>query len=316
MQKIGVTQERLPLAKKVKKNKALIPFVLPAIVFALIFCYLPMAGIVIAFKDNPNFVRYGVFEALEKSQWTMENFEKIFSDPEILRYIKNTLIISVMKIVILFPLPVVLAIMITELRKKGFSKLVQGLVFLPHFFSWVVIVGIFNSIFGMYGPVNNLAEALGGEAVYFMGEPGWFRWLVVILSGWKEIGYSSIVYISAIMSIDPALYEAAKMDGAGKFKQIWNITIPSIMPTIIVMLIIRIGYLMDAGFEQVYAMLNSLTRETGEIIGTYVYRLGFGSASSDYGLSTAVGLFNGIISLILILGANYFSKKKTGNGVW
>ena len=316
MQKIGVKQERLPLAKKVKKNKALIPFVLPAIVFALIFCYLPMAGIVIAFKDNPNFVRYDVFEALRRSDWTMENFEKIFSDPEILRYIKNTLIISVMKIVILFPLPVVLAIMITELRKKGFSKLVQGLVFLPHFFSWVVIVGIFNSIFGMYGPVNNLAEALGGEAVYFMGEPGWFRWLVVILSGWKEIGYSSIVYISAIMSIDPALYEAAKMDGAGKFKQIWNITIPSIMPTIIVMLIIRIGYLMDAGFEQVYAMLNSLTRETGEIIGTYVYRLGFGSASSDYGLSTAVGLFNGIISLILILGANYFSKKKTGNGVW
>lgn len=316
MQKLGVTQERLPLAKKVKKNKALIPFVLPAILFALIFCYLPMAGIVIAFKDNPNFVRYDVFEALRRSDWTMENFEKIFSDPEILRYIKNTLIISVMKIVILFPLPVVLAIMITELRKKGFSKLVQGLVFLPHFFSWVVIVGIFNSIFGMYGPVNNLAEALGGEAVYFMGEPGWFRWLVVILSGWKEIGYSSIVYISAIMSIDPALYEAAKIDGAGKFKQIWNITIPSIMPTIIVMLIIRIGYLMDAGFEQVYAMLNSLTRETGEIIGTYVYRLGFGSASSDYGLSTAVGLFNGIISLILILGANYFSKKKTGNGVW
>ena len=275
-----------------------------------------MAGIVIAFKDNPNFVRYDVFEALSKSDWTMDNFEKIFSDPEILRYIKNTLIISVMKIVILFPLPVVLAIMITELRNKGFSKLVQGLVFLPHFFSWVVIVGIFNSIFGMYGPVNNLAEALGGEAVYFMGEPGWFRWLVVILSGWKEIGYSSIVYISAIMSIDPALYEAAKIDGAGKFKQIWNITIPSIMPTIIVMLIIRIGYLMDAGFEQVYAMLNSLTRETGEIIGTYVYRLGFGSASSDYGLSTAVGLFNGIISLLLILGANYFSKKKTGNGVW
>jgi putative aldouronate transport system permease protein len=164
--------------------------------------------------------------------------------------------------------------------------------------------------------VNNFAEALGGEAIYYMGEPGWFRWLVVILSGWKEIGYSSIVYIAAIMSIDPALYEAAKIDGASKLKQIWNITIPSIMPTIIVMLIIRIGYLMDAGFEQVYAMLNSLTRETGEIIGTYVYRLGLGSASGDYGLSTAVGLFNGIISLLLILGANYFSKKKTGSGVW
>ena len=283
--------------------------------FALIFCYLPMAGIVIAFKDNPNFVRYDVFEALSKSEWTMDNFKKIFSDPEILRYIRNTLIISVMKIVILFPLPVVLAVMITELRSRGFSKLVQGLVFLPHFFSWVVIVGIFNSIFGLYGPVNNLVEVLGGEAIYFMGEPGWFRWLVVILSGWKEIGYSSIVYIAAIMSIDPSLYEAAKIDGASKMKQIWNITIPSILPTIIVMLIIRIGYLMDAGFEQVYAMLNANTMETGDIIGTFVYRKALG-AESNYGLSTAVGLINGLISMGLILGANYFSKKKTGSGVW
>jgi putative aldouronate transport system permease protein len=307
---------KMTLGAKVHKYKSLIPFVLPAMLFALVFSYLPMAGILIAFKDNPNFLRYDVLEAFNRSEWTLENFKILFSDPEILTYIKNTLIISVMKIVILFPLPVVLAVMITELRHQKFSKLVQGIVFLPHFFSWVVIVGIFNSIFGMYGPINNLSEVLGGEPIYFMGEPAWFRWLVVTLSGWKEIGYSSIAYIAAIMSIDPSLYEAAKLDGASKLKQIWNITIPSIMPTIIVMLIIRIGYLMDAGFEQVYAMLNSLTRETGEIIGTYVYRLGFGMGSSDYGLSTAVGLFNGIISLLLILGANYVSKKKTGNGVW
>lgn len=313
---MSTKKNKMTFGAKVSKYKSLIPFVLPAMLFALIFSYLPMTGILIAFKDNPNFLRYDVLEAFQKSDWTLENFEILFSDPEILTYIKNTLIISVMKIVILFPLPVVLAVMITELKNKKFSKLVQGIVFLPHFFSWVVIVGIFNSIFGMYGPVNNLTQALGGEPIYFMGDPSWFRWLVVILSGWKEIGYSSIAYIAAIMSIDPALYEAAKIDGASKLRQIWNITIPSIMPTIIVMLIIRIGYLMDAGFEQVYAMLNSLTRETGEIIGTYVYRLGFTTGSSDYGLSTAVGLFNGIISLILILGANYFSKKKTGNGVW
>ena len=313
---MSTKQNKMTFGAKVKKYKSLIPFVIPAVLFALIFSYLPMTGILIAFKDNPNFLRYDVLTAFQKSEWTLDNFKILFSDPEILSYIKNTLIISVMKIVILFPLPVFLAVMITELRSKRFSKLVQGIVFLPHFFSWVVIVGIFNSIFGMYGPINNLSEALGGEAIYFMGEPSWFRWLVVILSGWKEIGYSSIAYIAAIMSIDPALYEAAKIDGASKMKQIWNITIPSIMPTIIVMLIIRIGYLMDAGFEQVYAMLNSLTRETGEIIGTYVYRLGFSMGKSDYGLSTAVGLFNGVISLILILSANYFSKKKTGNGVW
>lgn len=309
-------KNKLTLVDKTKKYKSLIPFVIPAVLFALVFSYLPMVGILIAFKDHPNFLRYEVFEAFSKSKWTLANFEKLFSDPDILKYIGNTLIISVMKIVILFPLPVILAVMITELRSKKFSKLVQGLVFLPHFFSWVVIVGIFNNIFGMYGPINNIGSALGMDPVHFMGEPGWFRWLVVILSGWKEIGYSSIAYIAAIMSIDPALYEAAKIDGAGKFKQIWKITIPSIMPTIIVMLIIRIGYLMDAGFEQVYAMLNPNTLETGEIIGTYVYRLGFLAGSTDYGLSTAVGLFNGVISLLLILGANYISKKKTGNGVW
>ena len=307
--------KKLTFAQKVSKHKQLIPFVLPAILFALIFCYLPMAGIVIAFKDNPNFLRYDVLEALSRADWTLEHFEMIFSDPEIFRVVRNTLIISVMKIVILFPLPVILAVMITELRNQKFSKLVQGLVFLPHFFSWVVIVGIFNSLFGLYGPINSIVEALGGTPTHFMGEPLWFRWLVVILSGWKEIGYSSIVYIAAIMSIDPSLYEAAKIDGASKLKQIWSITIPSIMPTIIVMLIIRIGYLMDAGFEQVYAMLNANTMSTGDIIGTFVYRKAMG-AESNYGLSTAVGLINGLISMGLILGANYFSKKRTGNGVW
>lgn len=304
------------LKSKVNKHRSLIPFVIPAVLFALVFCYLPMIGILIAFKDNPNFGRYDAFDAFFRAEWTLDNFKLIFSDPEILRYVTNTLIISVMKIVILFPMPVILAVLISEVRKQGFSKMVQGIVFLPHFFSWVVIVGIFNSLFGMYGPINNIGVALGGEAVYYMGEPGWFRWLVVILNGWKEIGYSSIVYIAAITAIDPSLYEAAKLDGASKLRQIWNLTIPLIMPTIMTMLIIRIGYLMDAGFEQVYAMLNSYTRETGEIIGTYVYRLGLGTGSRDYGLSTAVGLANGLISLVLILFANKLSKKTMGTGIW
>lgn len=304
------------LRHNLKKHRNLIPFVVPAVVFALVFSYLPMLGILIAFKDNPNFGRYSVFEAFSRADWTLKNFELIVSDPDILKYIRNTLVISVMKIVILFPLPVLLAVMISELRNQKFSKLVQGLVFLPHFISWVVIVGIFNSLLGYYGPVNNFRALFGADPILFMGEPGWFRWLVVILSGWKEIGYSSIVYIAAITAIDPALYEAAKIDGASKLRQIFNITIPSIMPTIIVMLIIRIGYLMDAGFEQVYAMLNSYTRETGEIIGTYVYRLGLGTGSRDYGLSTAVGLVNGIISLLLIVGANKLSKKYMGTGIW
>ncbi len=304
------------LKEKFKKHRALVPFVIPAMLFALVFSYLPMIGILIAFKDNPNFGRYDAIEAFTRANWTLDNFRTLFSDPEILRYVINTLVISIMKIVILFPLPIILAVMISEVRSKHFSKFIQGIVFLPHFFSWVVIVGIFNSLFGMYGPINNIGVALGGSPIYFMGDPSWFRWLVVILSGWKEIGYSSIVYIAAISAIDPALYEAAKLDGASKFRQIWNITIPLIMPTIIVMLIIRVGYLMDAGFEQVYAMINSYTRETGEIIGTYVYRLGLGTGSRDYGLSTAVGLVNGLISLLLILVTNKISKKKMGTGIW
>lgn len=312
----NLTRTKNTFRSRLKKHRSLIPFVIPAVLFALVFSYLPMVGILIAFKDNPNFGRYSVLEAFNRADWTLKNFQVLFSDPEILRYITNTLIISLMKIIILFPLPVVLAVMVTELRNRHFSTLVQGLVFLPHFFSWVVIVGIFNNLFGIYGPINNLNVALGGERIYFMGEAGWFRWLVVILSGWKEIGYSSIVYIAAISTIDPALYEAAKIDGASKLKQIWNITIPGIMPTIIVMLIIRVGYLMDAGFEQVQAMINSYTRETGEIIGTYVYRLGLGTGSRDYGLSTAVGLFNGVISLVLILCANKLSRKKMGTGIW
>ncbi len=309
--------ENKTLRQKWRKNRSLVPFVIPAVVFAIIFCYIPMVGILIAFKDNPNFGRFEVLEAFNRADWTLDNFKILFSDPEILRYISNTLIISVMKIVILFPLPIILAIMISEVTNKLFSKYVQGVVFLPHFFSWVVIVGIFSSLFGKYGPVNNIAENIfGAERIMYMQEAGMFRWLVVLLSGWKEVGYSSIVYIAAITSIDPAQYEAARLDGAGKMQQIWNITLPAILPTIIVMLIIRVGYLMDAGFEQVYAMINSYTRETGEIIGTYVYRLGLGTGSRDYGLSTAVGLFNGVISLILIVSANAISKKKMGSGIW
>lgn len=304
------------LKKNFKKNKGLIPFVIPAVIFALVFSYLPMLGIVLAFKDQPNFILYEPIEAIIRSDWTMANFAKIFSDPDILRAIGNTLVISVMKIVILFPLPIILAIMISEVKNKVFSYIIQGLVFLPHFLSWVVITGIFNSLLDVYGPVNNIIALFGGEPEYFMGDPKLFKWLVVIISGWKEIGYSSIVYIAAIATINPQLYEAAEMDGAGKLKQIWHVTLPGILPTIMVMLIIRLGYLMDAGFEQVYTMLNSQTKEVGDIIGTYVYRIGLGTGTRDYGLSTAVGLFNGIISMLLIIGTNAISKKKFDTGIW
>lgn len=309
--------------KKWKKSGTLLLYVLPAVLFGLVFSYLPMAGLLIAFKDNINFIRYdNPIEAFFAANWTFEHFGKIFADAEILKYIGNTLIISILKIVILFPMPVILAIMITEVASKGFSKLVQMAVFLPHFLSWVVITGIFKSVLAIDGPVNQIFINMGwmnvNDPVFWFGEDALFRWLVVFLSGWKEIGYSSIVYVSAIMAIDPNLYEAAKLDGAGKFRQIWSITIPSILPTIIIMLIIRVGYLMDAGFDQVYTMISSSTRNSGEIIGTYVYRISLGESGlkGQYGLSTAVGLFNGLVALILILVTNKISKKTVGTGIY
>ena len=303
---------------QLKKYKGLYLFLIPGIVLALIFSYLPMVGLLIAFKDNINFIRYSnPLEAFANAQWTFEHFQKIFSDHDIYKYIINTLIISTMKIVILFPLPIFLAVMISEVKNKGFSSFVQSMVFLPHFLSWVVITGIFKNLLAVDGPVNHFLGALGlpGDTHWF-GEASLFRGLVVALSGWKEIGYSSIVYIAAIMAIDMSLYEAAKLDGAGKFQQIFRITIPMIVPTIVVMLIIRLGYLMEAGFEQIYTMISSTTRETGEIIGTYIYRISLGENAGNYGLSTAVGLFFGVISLILIVAANYISKKVTQEGIW
>ncbi len=299
--------------KQLKKYRGMYPFLLPAVLLALVFSYLPMVGLLIAFKDKINFIRYSnVFEAFSHANWTTEHFAKIFSDRDIYKYIVNTLIISVMKIVILFPLPVILAVMIAEVKNKSFSTFVQSMVFLPHFLSWVVITGIFKNLLAVNGPVNNLL----GISYHWFAEPGIFRWLVVALSGWKEIGYSSIVYIAAIMAIDNSLYEAARLDGAGKMQQVFHVTIPMIVSTIIVMLIIRLGYLMEAGFEQVYTMISSTTRETGEIIGTYIYRISLGENAGDYGLSTAVGLFNGVISLVLIVSANSISKKVTEEGIW
>ena len=238
--------------EQLKKYKTLYPFLIPAVVLALVFAYLPMVGLLIAFKDKINFVKYSnPLTAFSKAKWTFAHFEKIFSDADIGKYIANTLVISAMKIFILFPLPIFLAVLIADVKWKKFSTFVQSMVFLPHFLSWVVITGIFKNLLALDGPINDFF----GINVYWFGEASLFRGLVVALSGWKEIGYSSIVYIAAILSIDSCLYEAAKLDGATKFQQMYKITIPMIASTIITMLIIRLGYLMEAGFEQVYTMI-------------------------------------------------------------
>lgn len=296
-----------------EKYKGLYLFLIPAVVFAILFHYLPIVGLLIGFKENINFFRYDPIDAFMRAEWTFKHFETIFSNPELGKVISNTLVISILKIVILFPLPIFLAVMISEVKNKTFSTFVQSMVFLPHFLSWVAIVGIFKSIFAVDGPINML---FGIDTNWFI-EAKHFRSLVVLLNGWKEIGYSSIVYVSAILSVDVSLYEAAKLDGATKMQQVFKITIPMIVSTIITMLIIRLGYLMEAGFEQIQAMIVSTTYDTGDIIGTYIYRISIGATGvGEFGLSTAVGLFNGIISLALIITANTVSKKVANEGIW
>lgn len=316
----GKKMKREGLKYRIIKYRDIIPFVIPAILFAIVFCYVPMVGILIGFKDKLNLTRYDVFEAFSRASWTLEHFRTLFSSDEFFRIIGNTLIISVLKIVILFPLPVALAIMITEVKSSAFSKTVQSLVYLPHFLSWAVITGIFMTFLSIDGPVNTILCNLGlmdaDKPLNWFAEKGIFRGLVIALSGWKEIGYSAIVYIAAIMGIDSALFEAAELDGAGKMRRIFSITIPSILPTIAVLLIIRVGYIMDAGFDQVYTMLSSTTRETGEILGTYIYRLGMGEGGGNYGLSTAAGLFNSVVALFFVLSGNFIVKKLGGGGMW
>ena len=305
---------------KIKKYKDIIWFLIPAMIFAIVFAYIPMVGILIGFKDNLNLTRYGVFDAFARANWTLDNFRTLLSSTEFLKVIGNTLAISILKIVILFPLPIILSVMITEVSNSKFSKSVQSVVYLPHFLSWAVITGIFMTFLALDGPVNSLFVKMGwmsaDNPVNWFAEKGLFKGLVVALSGWKEVGYSAIVYIAAIMGIDATLFEAAKMDGAGKMRQIISITIPCIMPTIAVLFIIRIGYIMDAGFDEVYTMLTATTRETGEILGTYIYRIAMGDGGGEYGLSTAAGFFNSVVALFFILSGNFIVKKLGQGGMW
>ena len=288
---------------------------IPGLFFLFIYKFAPLYGILIAFKDYNIFAGSNPIDAIAKSPWVgFANFERLFKSSEFIKVLVNTLIINGMKILFLFPIPIICAILLNEIRNKAFRKLSQTAIYVPYFFSWVVVFGIFYSMFGSYGVVNNVIAALGHARIKFFTDTGIFRWLLVFTEGWKEIGYNTVIYLAAITGIDIALYEAASVDGANKWKQIWHVTMPGLLPTIVLMFILKVGYILDTGFEQVLVFYNPAVYDVADIIQTYVYRLGMGQM--DFPLSTALGLFNSVVAFVLIVSANMISKKLIHRSIW
>ncbi|MBP1966575.1 ABC transporter permease [Paenibacillus aceris] len=302
--------KRRSISARLWKERYLFLLLLPGLLYFIIYRYVPMAGNIIAFQD------FSPFKGFLHSDWVgFKHFKKIFEDQEVIRVIWNTLYLSFLQIVFAFPVSILLAMMLNEVRNEKFKRLIQSLVYLPHFLSWVVVIGIVTVFLKSEGIVNKLLHAaFGMDATPFLTSSGWFMPLIVLEVIWKESGWGTIIFLAALAGVNPSLYEAAVVDGASKWRQIWHITLPSIRGTIVILLILRLGSVLDVGFEQIFLMLNSLNMDSGNVIDTFVYFKGI--EKSDFSFATAVGLFKSLIGLILIVGANKLAKRFGEDGVY
>jgi putative aldouronate transport system permease protein len=288
---------------------------IPALVYIIGYKFAPLFGLVIAFKDFNIFMGDTILDSILQSPWVgLQHFTSLFGNPDFLQVFGNTLVISLYKIVVLFPVPIIIAILLNEAGGRVFKKIVQTAIYLPHFLSWVVVYGIFYSLLSNDGIVNNLFALLGRTKIAFFMDTSLFRGLLIATDGWKEAGWNAIVYLAAITGINSELYEAAAIDGAGRFRQIIHVTIPEILPVIALMLIMRVGKILEAGFEQVLVMYNPTVYKTGDIIQTYIYRIGIGQM--NYSMATAFGLFDSVIAFILVVSSNFACKKMLGKSIW
>lgn len=298
------------LARQIWDARWLYLLILPGVLYFVVWHYMPMEGILLAFK------KYNARLGIWGSEWVgLKNFKRIFITPAAIKAILNTLRVSLSRLVIEFPAPIILALLLNEVVGKRFKKVLQTVYTFPHFLSWVVVSIIVSNFLSNAGFFNSLLRELGFESVNFLADKALFRPLIYFTSIWKEVGWSSIIYMAAIANVDPALYEAAELDGAGRLQQAWHITVSSIRDTIVLMFIMSVGGMMNAGFDQIFNMSNDVVKEAGQIIDTYVYDITFLSAP-NYGFSTAVEVFKAVINLILMLLANKVSKKATGNALF
>ncbi|NIK68637.1 ABC transporter permease subunit [Paenibacillus sp. BK720] len=282
---------------------------LPVVAYYIIFHYGPMYGLQIAFKD------FQPSEGIWGSAWVgFEHFQNFFNGIYFWRLIKNTILLNAYELLFGFPAAIILALLLNEIRKSSFKRIVQSISYLPHFISIVVVAGMMVDFLSRTGLVNQLLGSFGAQPIDFLMEEGWFRFLYVSSGIWQGVGWGSIIYLAAISGIDPTLYEAARIDGAGRWRQTLNVTLPGIMPTIVILLILQMGNMMSVGSEKVLLLYNPLTYSTADVISTYVYRKGVLEAS--YSFTAAVGLFNSVISFILIVAANKISKRFSETKLW
>lgn len=305
-----VTFRKKGVRENLGKYKEYYIMLIPGLLFFLIFCYGPMYGLVIAFQN------YYPLKGISGSEFAgLKHFRALFTNPFFLSVLKNTLIISVYKLLVCFPAPIVLCLALNEIKSIRFKKVAQSVSYLPHFISWVVVSGIVLEFLSpSRGPINILLQNLGFDPVFFVAEAKYFRGVLVISDMWKSIGWGSIVYLAAVTSVDPALYEAASMDGAGRIKRIIHITIPALAPIITVILIMQSGKILNDSFEQVYNFLTPSTYGVGDVISTFVYRMGI--QNMQYSFTTAVDLFKNIISFLLVILTNYAARRTNDYALW
>lgn len=297
------------LVKNYRQNPLLYWMLAPVLIYVLIFNYVPMFGLVISFQD------YSLTRGILGSKWIgLKNFEDFFSGMYFGRTLGNTLILSGLDLLVCFPAPIILALMLNEVSCLRFKKTIQTVSYMPHFISMVVVAGLIKEFCSSTGVVAQFVQLLGGTPQSYISQPQYFRAIFTVSQVWQTIGFNSIVFLAALSGIDMQLYEAAKIDGAGRLRQLWHVTLPGIMPTIIIMLILRCGAIMNVNFEKVLLLYSPSTYATADVISTYVYRAGI--IKQKIGYSTAVGLFNSVVSLILVLSANYMSNRFTDSGLF
>ncbi|OUS69217.1 sugar ABC transporter permease [Paenibacillus sp. MY03] len=300
----------LAVVRRVIRDKYLLLLVAPTLLYLLLFKYIPMFGIVVAFK------RYNLSKGVWGSDWVgLRYFQQFFSNPDAYEIIRNTFLLGGYKLLFGFPAPIILALLLNEVRKKAFKRFVQTVSYLPHFISTVVVSGMVVMFLSpTSGPINQLLQAFGLKPINFLMQAEWFRTIYVASDVWQGIGWGSIIYLAALTTIDPQLYEAAEMDGANRWKQTWHVTLPGLVPAIVILLILNVGSILEIGFEKVFLLYNPTTYETADIITTYVYRMGIIGGNFSYG--TAVDICMGLVSLVFVLVANSISRRLTENSLW